>query len=164
MRLEGEAANCFSTRFVLKLDDRPFGKFEGRWFGESLDVQLLERRKLIFRKKGAFTSEFDLVDTEGDKVLGRARRSGFFTSAWDLFLGAGEVKLVKVGWFGSSYQVTGNGEVLATVHRLGACSQSWEVESSAPLSDTDLLLIGLVFQVIQRRQAQQAAAATPHGS
>jgi hypothetical protein len=163
MRLEGQAANCFSSRFVLKIDDRPFGKLEGRWFGEGLDVQLLERRKLIFRKKGMFTSEFELVDSEGDKVLGSARRSGFFTSAWDLTFSAGEGKLVKVGWFGSSYQVTGNGEVLATVHRVGACSQSWEVESSAPLIETDLLLIGLVFQVIQRRQAQGAAAAS-HGS
>ena len=46
MILEARAANCCSSTFVLKVDDRPVGKFEGRWFSESLDISLTGRRRL----------------------------------------------------------------------------------------------------------------------
>ena len=34
--LQAEPANCFSSTFVLKLDGRPVGKFEGRFMSEGL--------------------------------------------------------------------------------------------------------------------------------
>src|SRR4051794_27415576 len=89
---EAQAANCFSRTLILKVDGRPFGKVEARLFGESLDVQLLERRRLAFRKQGWLSAHFDLVDVDNDQVLGQAQRGGVFTSAWDLTLGKRHVK------------------------------------------------------------------------
>ena len=42
MILQAEAANCFSSTFVLKVAGRPIGKFEGRWMSEGLDLSLVE--------------------------------------------------------------------------------------------------------------------------
>ena len=47
MFLEARAASCFSSTFVLKLDDRAIGKYEGRWFSESLDLALTGRRRRV---------------------------------------------------------------------------------------------------------------------
>jgi len=52
MFLEARAADCFSSKFVLKVNGRSLGMFQGRWFSESLDIELTERRHLQFRKVG----------------------------------------------------------------------------------------------------------------
>src|SRR2546421_6919042 len=98
MFLEARAAGCFSSTFVLKLDGRTLGKYEGRWFSESLDIAMIERRQLEFRKVGWLGSQFELLT--GDELLGSCCRSGILTSSWDLVLSSGPGQLVKEGWFG----------------------------------------------------------------
>jgi hypothetical protein len=158
MHLQAHAASCFSSTFVLKLNDRAFGKVDGRWFSESLDIQLLERRHLVFRKLNWLSSQFELADADTDEVFGSARRSGVFTSSWDLHLSIGKATLVRAGWLGTRYEIREDGARALAEHR-GCCSRDWYVEASDDLNELDILLIGLVYQVVQRRMAQQSNAA-----
>jgi hypothetical protein len=155
MILEARAAGCCSSKFVLKLHERPIGKFEGQWFSESLDIYLTERRHLQFRKLGWLGSQFELVDMADEQFLGQGDRSGLFTSSWDLNLSAGTGQLVRAGWFDPSYEFIQGGDALARVERLGWCERGWSVDGGSDLSVEDLLLIGLVFHIIQQRQSQQ---------
>jgi hypothetical protein len=158
MILEARAEGCFSSRFVLKVNRRATGKFEGRWFSESQDVYLTERRRLEFRKVGWLGSQFELVDPGHDELLGTCQRSGFFTSSWDLEVSIGPGVLERAGWFDSAYEFQQDSEVLARVDRLGWCERGWVVESYDALVVEDLLLIGMVYHTIQQREAQHHSA------
>jgi hypothetical protein len=155
MLLEARAANCFSSKFVLTIDRRPLGKFEGRWFSESLDIDLLERRHLEFRKVSWLGSQFALVDPADEQPLGSCGRSGLLTSSWDVSLSTGPGQLVKAGWFDSAYEFWQGDRAQARVDRLGWCERGWWVEGSEDLTEEDLLLIGLVYHTIRQRQARQ---------
>ncbi|HEY7182664.1 MAG TPA: hypothetical protein VIC84_14645 [Blastocatellia bacterium] len=158
MLLEAKAANCFSYTFVLKVDGRPFGKFQGRWFGESFDVALTERRHLQFRKVRWLSSQFELSDPIYEHTLGSCSRSGVFTSSWDLKLSVGPGRLERAGWFNSVYEFKQGAQIHARVDRLGWCERGWVVDGNDAMTQEDLLLIGMVYQVIQNRQAAQASS------
>ena len=162
MILEARASSCFSYPYVLKLDGRAVGKFDGRWFSESLDIHLTGRRKLIFEKIGWGGSEFVLKSEEPDAFFGHAKRAGFFSSQWNLDLSAGPIELVHAGWFSSSYEIKQGERTIGNVDRLGWCERGWQAQAAGVASMEDLLLIGMVYQTIQRRQ--QAAAAHGAGS
>src|SRR5437868_11623752 len=98
MILQAEPASCFSSTFVLKLDGRPLGKFEGRWLSEGIDLALVERRRLRFEKVGWVGSRFRLVAEGEERPLGEADRAGLFTSAWDVVLSIGPAQLARPGW------------------------------------------------------------------
>jgi hypothetical protein len=164
MLLEARAANCFSTTFLLKLEGRPLGTFTGRWFSENLDVSLLERHQLQFQKVGWMGSQFVLEELPEKQPLGRANRSGLFTSSWDLEVSTGPGRLDKEGWFGTAYVFRQGARELARVDRLGLCDRGWFVDGGGTLRPEDLLLIGLVFHIVQLRAAQHAAAASHAGS
>jgi hypothetical protein len=164
MLLEARAASCFSTTFLLKLEGRSVGTFEGRWFSEALDVSLLERHRLQFQKIGWMGSQFVLEEMPEKQALGRANRSGLFTSSWDLEVSSGPGRLDKEGWFGTAYVFRQGSSDQARVDRLGLCDRGWFVAGDDTLRPEDLLLIGLVFHVIQLRAAQHAAAAGHVGS
>jgi hypothetical protein len=163
MRLDAEAASCFSSTFVLKLDGRPAGKFEGRWLGEGIDLSLLERRRLRFEKVGWVGSRFRLMAEDGESPVAEADRSGFFTSGWDLTLSVGPAQMVRAGWFTTGYVVRRGGEDVALVDRAGVCARGWFVEG-AGLREEDLILIGLVYHTIKRRESSRHAAAGGHAA
>ncbi|HEV3256381.1 MAG TPA: hypothetical protein VG013_05820 [Gemmataceae bacterium] len=158
MILEARPANCCSSTFVLKVDDRAVGKFDGRWFSENLDVSLTGRRRLQFQKASWLGSQFVLQDADGEEPLGRAGRAGMFTNTWDLELSTGPAQLVKAGWLATGYEVQQGKQALARVDRLGWCTRGWYVEKNGPLKAEDLILVGLVYHVILQRQAHQHAA------
>lgn len=160
MLLEAISPSCFSDLYVLKLDGRPFGEFRGRWFSESIDIRLTNRRRLSLEKAGWMGSRFTLTDSADGRILAAADRSGMFTSAWDVRLGTGGARLVSAGWFNTGYQVLQGDRVLADVNRVGFCNGGWAVSGDGKLQDTDLLFIGLIYHTILRRNAAAAAAAT----
>src|SRR5262245_34051904 len=125
MRLEAKSENCFSFRFVLKIDGRPVGSFHGRWFGECLDINLTERRHLQFRKLNWIGSKFELVDSPNNQMLGNCIPSGFLSGGWDLNLSVGPGRLEKVGWLDSAYEFKQEAGVYARVDRLGWCERGW---------------------------------------
>jgi hypothetical protein len=158
MMLEAISPSCLSDLYVLKLDGRPFGEYRGRWFSESVEVRLTSRRRLSLEKAGWMGSRFALADSADGRVLAEADRSGLFTSAWDVRLSTGPARLVSAGWFNTGFQVFQGGRAMAEVNRVGLCNGGWTVQDDGRLQDTDLLLIGLVYQTILRRNAAAAAA------
>ena len=162
MILEARAASCFSWTYVLKVNDRAIGKYEGQWFSESQTIDLTERRHLEFRKVGWLSSQFDLVDLSKEEVVCRCDRAGLFTSAWDLSLSVGAGQLIKPGWFDTSYEFVFADETLARIDRLGWCERGWIVDGGDILTDEDLVMIGLVYHTIQHRRQRQNNAAGGH--
>jgi hypothetical protein len=156
VNLEARAPSCFSSTYVLKADGRPIGKFEGRWFSESLDIHLTGRRKLAFEKLGWLGSEFVLKNEEQEAYVGHADRAGFFTSSWNLDLSIGPAELAKAGWFDTGYEVRQRDKVVGRVDRIGWCERGWIVEGRG-LQVEDLLLVGLVYQTVLARQQRHAA-------
>ena len=65
MILEARSPNCFSRVYVLKMQGRPIGEFEGRWFSEGMDIRLIKRRRLHLEKTSMFGSQFTLTDQGG---------------------------------------------------------------------------------------------------
>jgi hypothetical protein len=165
MILEGRPENCFSSTHVLKLNGQAIGKIEGRFFSEGLDLALTGRKRLRLDKAGWLTSHFQLKDAESDAVLVEARPMGIFSSGWDLQLTCGKCELRKSGFFSSSYDVRQDAKMLATVEHLGFCERGWKVTKFAEqLAAPDLILVGLIYHIIVKRQHQHAAAAGAHGS
>src|SRR5262245_17741895 len=164
MILEGRAENCFSNTHVLKLNGQAIGKIEGRFFSEGLDLSLTGRRRLKLDRASWLTSHFQLKDAESDAVLVEARPAGFFSSGWDLVLSCGPGQLRKSSFWSSSYDVRQGAKILATVDRLGMCERGWRVTKFGDqLEAPDLILTGLIYHIIVKRQ-QHAAAAGAHGS
>ncbi len=164
MYLEARSESCFSSTFVLKRNGRAIGKFIGRWFGEGLDIQMIERRSLQFINTAWLGSTFQLTDTSGETVFGSAERAGLFTSSWNLEISTGPAQLVSAGLFRTGYILQQDNRDLATVDYHGMCERGWWVDGDDSLADYDLLLVGLVYHVIQQRRNQNHSAATSHGS
>jgi len=163
MLLEAEAANCFSSTFVLKIDGRPLGKFEARWLSEGVDLALVERRRLRLEKVGWIGSRFQLIAEGEEEAVAEADRSGLFTSSWDLTLSVGPAQMVREGFFATGYVVRRRDAEMARVDRRGMCDRGWFVEGRG-LRDEDLILIGLVYHTIKRREASQHSAAGGHAA
>ncbi len=157
MLLEAQAKSCFSSVFLLKMNGRSVGRFQARWASETIDVALVERRRLRFEKVGWFGSHFKLIDESDETTIGEADRSGLFTSSWNLELGGGPMQMEREGWFATGYVVTGGKGQVARVDRAGACERGWFVEGTG-LREENLLLTGLVYHTIRRREASQHAA------
>lgn len=164
MILEARAANCFSWTYVLKINQRAIGKFEGQWFSENVSVDLTERRHLEFRKISWLGSQFELVDLSSEQIVCACDRAGLFTSAWDVSLSLGNGQLVKPGWFDTCYEFFHSNESLARVDRLGWCERGWIVDAADVLTDEDLVMIGLIYHTIQNRRQRQNSSAGGHGA
>jgi hypothetical protein len=161
MFLEARTANCCGSTFVLKADGHAVGKFETRVFSEGLDIALIGRRQLRLEKVGWLSSQF-ILKRDGDVApMARADRSGIFTSSWDLELQCGLVKLVHAGWFQTGYLIQQDEQELGRVDRLGMCEQGWQVDADM-LTLEEMILVGLIYHIILRRQSQHAAAAGGH--
>jgi hypothetical protein len=152
MILEGRAASWLTSTVVLSRDGQPIGTCSGRWFSENRDVTLTNRGQLVFEKINWF-SRFVLTDAASGRPLGAADRSGWLTSAWELELSAGPARMVRSGWLGRG-SVVRQGEVtLARVDPRGLCQRGWSITGDAPLSEADMVLIGLVYETTQRARA-----------
>jgi hypothetical protein len=162
MMLQAKAQNCFSSTFVLKINDKAVGKFEGRFFSEAMDVALTGQRRFKFEKTSWLGSHFQLKDADTNAVLVETDRSGFFTSSWSLLLSKTKAELRKQSFFGSGYEVCRGDKVLGRVDRNGICERGWHVENYGQLEAVDMILIGLIYQVVLNRQAQQHAAGGGH--
>jgi hypothetical protein len=161
MILEARSANCFATEFVLKLNGHAVGKCETRWFSEGLDIALTERRQLRFEKLGWMGSQFILKREGEERPVAWANRAGILTSAWDLDLSCGAAQLVSVGWFQTGYLIQQRRRTIGQVDRVGWCERGWLVEGES-LTQEDMLLVGMIYHTILRRQAQHSAAAEGH--
>jgi hypothetical protein len=161
MQLEARAENCFSSTHVLKLNGQPIGRITGRFFGEGMDLSLTGRRHLKLDREGWLTSQFKLKDGETDEVLVEARPAGIFTTSWELNLTCGPAEMSRRGFFSSGYDVRMGKRIVGSVDRLRGCARGWQVVKIADeMEAPDLILVGLVFHIIAKRQQQAAMHAS----
>ena len=73
-----------------------------------------------------------------------------------------KAELCRAGFFSTAYEVCRRDEVLGRVDRNGVCERGWHVENYGDLEAVDMILIGLIYQVVLNRQAQQHGAAGGH--
>jgi len=152
MHLVARSPSCFSSQYVLKLDGRSVGQFQGRWFGEGIDIRLTERLRLRFEKTSWLSSKFQLIDANSSDILAQGNRSGFFTGSWDISLSTGPANLVRTSLFSSAFEVQQDGKNVANASRIGWCEGGWEIEDKGTLDATDLVFVGLVYHTILQRQ------------
>ena len=136
----------------MKLEDRPVGRFRGRWFTEGIDVRLTERLQLHFEKTSWLGSSFRLIEANTKQILASGQRAGFLSRSWDLELRTGPAELVASGLFSSAYRVRQDGQFVARASRLDWCSGGWRVVSDDTLDATDVVFVGLVYHTILKRQ------------
>jgi hypothetical protein len=151
MTLIARRKHCFSNQFVLLARGKPIGEFRNRWLGERIDIQLLERRHLLFERVGLFSTQYVLSDDDG-QTLASARKAGFLSSRWDLELPEGSAEMERKGLLSSRFVIERNGSAIADVGCCSFFSTDWQVESDGSLQDTSCLLIGLVYHAIRRRR------------
>jgi hypothetical protein len=161
MQLEGRGEDCCSSTFVLRVNGRPCGKYEGRWFSEGLDIYRMGRPCLQFQKMDWLGSDFRLEVSESGQFVGKASPAGMFTASWTMVFPEATGTLEKESFFGNSY-IFNHGRSWARVEPLGCCERGWRVEGEG-LAEEEMLLIGLVFHIVIHRQ-QAAAAAAAGGS
>jgi len=164
MTLRAESRNCFASQFVLKYHDRPCGEFNGRWFGESIEVRTTSHQRLVFQKQAMLSSHFQLIDADQGHVYADAQHAGLFTRTWQVQLTYGHAELQPSALLSSRYQLVESEQLLAELERLGACSLGWMArDRTAGMPFTDLLAVGLVYQVILSRQRRSSGAAAGGG-
>lgn len=164
MRLEAHSANCFSSKYLLKLDGRPAGTIRNRWLSFGIDIQFTERLRLYFERTFSLRKAtswlvgggFQLADADADakEVLATGQRTGLLTGSWNLNLGVGPTKLVQTSLFSSDFVVQKGSQVIARASRISWCEASWQAEGSDALNVTDLVFIGLVYHAILQRQGR----------
>lgn len=162
MRLTARSPSCFSNKYVLLCDGRPLGEFFGRWFSESLDIRLTDRRHWRLERKGFFHGRFSLLNEQG-RCFGTAEHRGLLTSRWRLETSVGECELASAGLFNTGYVIEQHGQTLATIRQINWCEGGWSVHAHDPrLNVGDLVLAGLIYHVIlqRRRRNSSNSAAT----
>jgi hypothetical protein len=163
MILEAKAEDCCSRTYVLKLNNQAIGSIQGRFMSEGLDLALTGRQRLKLDKASWLSSHFQLKDAESDEVLVEARAAGMFRAGWNLTLASGPATFTRAGFFKTGYEIRRGGQLLGTVDRLGLCERGWRVQKiSDDLTAPDLILAGVIYHIIKKREEQAAAAA--HGS
>jgi hypothetical protein len=91
-------------------------------------------------------------------TLGKASLKSMFSRTWELKLSFGSVELKPQGWLSAKYQVNQGSRTLTEIKRTGFFKAGWILLDGGVLSETDLLLVGLICETIQRRAAAASAA------
>lgn len=158
MALEAESRGCLQQHYVVKADGRPLGEFWHRWVSEGLKIRLMGHRHLTLRRTSFWGNRFELVDDEDHRVLGIAQRQGLWRPRWALTLSeAGTVTLLPRSFWSFTQQIERRGKIVGTVKRRGFCGGGWTVDVGDELSVTEQLMVGLISQVLWRRETDSSA-------
>ncbi len=157
MKLESVSVGFWGFKRSLKLDDRPFGDYQSKGWKEGREIALVDGRRLLLQREGWLGSQFSLLDHKDKRVLAKAALRGTFSRTWDLQLSIGTVEFKPQGWLSTAYQITQGSRHLAVLKRTGFFKSGWILEDGGFLNETDLLLVGLIFDTLQRRAAAAAA-------
>lgn len=164
MHLTARSPSCFSSRYLLSLDARPIGEFARLGWSSGFDVRLVGGRRLELRRRGWFSTTFDLFDRRTGEAIATATHRGVFSSAWDMTLGLGGCELVSAGLFNTGFELRAGGRRLAAVDRLGFCEGGWQVHNYAPMADHEMMMVGLIYHVILSRRRQRHSSGAAAGA
>ncbi|MEI8018332.1 MAG: hypothetical protein WCH39_09015 [Schlesneria sp.] len=157
MLLESRPAGWFTSNIELRLNGELLGIVQHHWLNEGMDLDLM-RLPVRFEKPSWLKSHFVLKDAEGNE-LGSATVRGLFRSSWEMDLQSGPGTLERAGWFTRGYLLKQGVNITARVAPKGWFSREWTVEAEDSLPAVDVLLVGLTYLVIRRRESQQNSAA-----
>ena len=157
MLLESRPAGWFTSNVELRLNGELLGIVQHHWLNEGMDLDLM-RLPVRFEKPSWLKSHFVLKDAEGNE-LGSATALGFFGSHWEMDLKSGPGSLERAGWFQRGYVLKQGATITARVGPTGWFSRDWTVEADDSLPAVDVLLVGLTYLTIRRRESQQQSAA-----
>ncbi len=157
MLLESRPAGWFTSNVELRLNGELLGIVQHHWLNEGMDLDLM-RLPVRFEKPSWLKSHFVLKDAEG-KELGSATARGLFWSSWEMDLKSGPGTLERAGWFTQGYLLKQGTSITARVAPKGWFSREWTVEADDSLPAVDVLLVGLTYLVIRRRESQQNSPA-----
>ena len=157
MLLEARSAGWFTTNIELRLNGELLGIVQSHWLSEGMDLDLM-RLPVRFEKPSWLKSHFVLKDAQGNE-LGSATARGFFGSRWEMDLKSGPGSLERAGWFQRGYVLKQGADVTARVGPAGWFSREWTVDADDSLQAVDVLLVGLTYMTIRRRESQQHASA-----
>ncbi len=158
MKLEAQPIGFWGFNRSLKLNDQPWGDCKGRSWKGGLEIALADGRRFLLQKEHWFGNQLNLIDQKDRRILGKAFLKNVFRRTWELKLSFGSVELKPQGWLSAGYQVTQGSRNLAVLERTGFFKAGWILQDNGTLSETDLLLIGLIFETMRRRAAAAAAA------
>ncbi|HEY0984661.1 hypothetical protein [Schlesneria sp.] len=156
MRLEGRATGWFTSSFELILDGTVLGVVTGEWFRENLHLPLSDRSIKLIRPSW-LKSRYVLTDDLGTE-LGSATLVGFFLTHWEMELKCGPAVLERAGWFVRGYVLRQGTRILATVGPVNWWSRNWEVSADDTLSRIDVLLLGLMYVTIRKRESRRQSS------
>ena len=161
MTLEARNPSCWSSRQLLSLDGRPIGRVERDWLGRSFGVDLTGGHRLRFRKTHWLRDTWELRpaadDQAADPPLLTAERTGTLRNRWVVHRAAGPLTVASDSFWNSGLAATADGETVASVTWSHACRGGWKVEGDG-LEPTELLTVGLLYQIVCNRAAAAAGA------
>lgn len=159
MAVQAQSRGCLNQHYVVKADGRPLGEFRHQWVSEGLKINLMGHRHLTLRKASFWGNRFELVDEEENRVLGTAEREGLWRPRWVIELAEGDtVTLLPRCLWSFSQRIERNGKIVGSVKRQGICGGGWTVNVGDELSITGQLMVGLLSQVLWRRETETSAA------
>lgn len=155
MILEGRPAGWFTTTVELTLDGQPIGNIKPKLFTEGFKLEVLGK-PVTFEKPSWTKSHFVLKDADGIE-LGSATMEGWMKTRWQMNLSSGSGYLQRSSWFKPEYDLVQGENVTATVKTTSLFGRTWQVVADDSLSAVDVLMIGLVYTLLRRRETQQAS-------
>ncbi len=158
MLLEARPAGWFTSNVELRLNGDLLGIVRNHWLNEGMDLDLM-RLPVRFEKPSWLKSHFVLKDAVGNE-LGSVTARGFFSSSWEMDLKSGPGTLERAGWLTRGYVLRQGTEITARIGPTGWFSREWKVEADDSLPAVDVLLAGLTYLTIRRREAHQNSAAS----
>ncbi len=158
MLLEARSAGWFTSNIELRLNGDLLGIVQPHWLTEGMDLDLM-RLPVRFEKPSWLKSHFVLKDAHGTE-LGSATARGFFGLRWEMDLKSGPGILERAGWFQLGYVLKQGTNITARVRPARWFSRDWSVDAEDSLPAVDVLLVGLTYMTIRRRESQQHSATT----
>jgi hypothetical protein len=138
--------HCWSRSGLLRLDDRPLGKYdEPRWCSKDSRVQLCQHREYQFHTSGFLHRRCVLTDANSGQTVGTAESQSLWTDAWSIELSTGPADL---NMYSSTdrYFVRHRGSIIAAVRNQAffRFPTRWCVYGQDDLNEIDLLFVTLV--------------------
>ncbi len=156
--MEAVPRGVFSSVREVALDGEPFAEVKHRSFSSTVDCNLLNGPVLVFEKTSWGSREFQLrAADDPSTIFCTAERKGFLRIRWELDLTLGPARLESMGFFRSGFLIVSGNDLWGSVDGRGVFKGGWIVTAWNALDPTDFLLIGLVFNQIQRMRSAAAA-------
>ncbi len=153
-RMEAIPRGVFSRVLDIEFDGEPFAQATHRTFSSTIACELATGPELVFEKTSWSARMFRLrAANDRSTVFCTSERQGFWMPRWDLDLTLGRARLESMGFFRSGFLVVSGKDIWGSVDGRGVFKGGWVVTAWSALDPTDFILIGFIFNHIQKMRA-----------